>query len=403
MASRREFLIRAGATAIGFGALRLIPGCETIDVEPKVKGSAFDFITDEEDWYYQSGHGTAEEETDSIAPSRDDWSLRMTDPDGEVATLDFDRLQSMEEEGRSITYIKTMQCVLRLGQVGAISNTFVSTGVFTGIPLPEVFSDFDVPVDSTAKLRTYGADGFTSNLTVERAAQPGPDPLPAMLAYEMNGRPLSSARGGPVRLIIPEMWGYKNMKWVERLHFTEDEAPFGGYERLPGDDEGTFEDHPAQEIIDKPGEIALTDFVTRPGNRGVEFEDSDVTIRGATVVGGAAVDDVEVSLSRRDEAGSNEFESVDLISQSDVLASENLSADAREALERAVNFGDTWPAESVWRIWSKSFEGLAPGPYELTVRSTDSTGRVTDEREPGPVESKKVEKQVSVPFSVVSS
>ena len=37
-----------------------------------------------------------------------------------------------------------------------------------------------------------------------------------MLAYEMDGKPLPREHGAPVRLIIPEMYGYKNVKWLQR-------------------------------------------------------------------------------------------------------------------------------------------------------------------------------------------
>ncbi len=38
-----------------------------------------------------------------------------------------------------------------------------------------------------------------------------------MLAYEMDGEPLTRAHGAPVRLVIPEMYGYKGVKWVEQI------------------------------------------------------------------------------------------------------------------------------------------------------------------------------------------
>jgi DMSO/TMAO reductase YedYZ molybdopterin-dependent catalytic subunit len=38
-----------------------------------------------------------------------------------------------------------------------------------------------------------------------------------MLAYEMDGQPLLQEHGAPVRVVIPEMYGYKNVKWVERI------------------------------------------------------------------------------------------------------------------------------------------------------------------------------------------
>ena len=48
-----------------------------------------------------------------------------------------------------------------------------------------------------------------------------------MLAYEMNGKPLPREHGAPVRVVIPEMYGYKNVKWVERIELVA--SPGAGY------------------------------------------------------------------------------------------------------------------------------------------------------------------------------
>ena len=37
-----------------------------------------------------------------------------------------------------------------------------------------------------------------------------------LLAYEMDGTPLPRPHGAPVRLVIPEIYGYKSVKWVEQ-------------------------------------------------------------------------------------------------------------------------------------------------------------------------------------------
>jgi DMSO/TMAO reductase YedYZ molybdopterin-dependent catalytic subunit len=42
----------------------------------------------------------------------------------------------------------------------------------------------------------------------------------AMLAYEMDGRPLPRPHGAPARVVIPAMYGYKNVKWVERIELV---------------------------------------------------------------------------------------------------------------------------------------------------------------------------------------
>jgi len=41
-----------------------------------------------------------------------------------------------------------------------------------------------------------------------------------MLAYEMDGAPLPREHGAPVRVVIPDMYGYKNVKWVERIELV---------------------------------------------------------------------------------------------------------------------------------------------------------------------------------------
>jgi DMSO/TMAO reductase YedYZ molybdopterin-dependent catalytic subunit len=38
-----------------------------------------------------------------------------------------------------------------------------------------------------------------------------------MLAYEMDGGPIPQEHGAPVRVVIPQMYGYKNVKWVNRI------------------------------------------------------------------------------------------------------------------------------------------------------------------------------------------
>src|SRR5947199_428758 len=48
-----------------------------------------------------------------------------------------------------------------------------------------------------------------------------------MLAYEMDGKPLRQEHGAPVRLVIPEMYGYKNVKWLNGIDVVP--AAVSGY------------------------------------------------------------------------------------------------------------------------------------------------------------------------------
>jgi DMSO/TMAO reductase YedYZ molybdopterin-dependent catalytic subunit len=43
----------------------------------------------------------------------------------------------------------------------------------------------------------------------------------------MDGRPLTRAHGAPVRVVIPEMYGYKNVKWVEQIEVVRE--PLDGF------------------------------------------------------------------------------------------------------------------------------------------------------------------------------
>ena len=44
----------------------------------------------------------------------------------------------------------------------------------------------------------------------------------SLLAYEMNGKPLESPHGAPLRLVIPVKYGIKNIKRIARIEYTNE-------------------------------------------------------------------------------------------------------------------------------------------------------------------------------------
>jgi DMSO/TMAO reductase YedYZ molybdopterin-dependent catalytic subunit len=52
-----------------------------------------------------------------------------------------------------------------------------------------------------------------------------------LLALEMDGKPLSRPHGSPARVVIPEMYGYKGVKWLTRIDFVAHQ-PTGYWEGL---------------------------------------------------------------------------------------------------------------------------------------------------------------------------
>ena len=47
-----------------------------------------------------------------------------------------------------------------------------------------------------------------------------PGELPVILCYKLNGKFLSQANGGPVRLIVPGLYGNRSIKWLQRIVVT---------------------------------------------------------------------------------------------------------------------------------------------------------------------------------------
>ena len=59
-----------------------------------------------------------------------------------------------------------------------------------------------------------------------------------ILALELNGQPLPSVYGAPLRLRVENQLGYKMVKWIERIEFIESEQQVGqGYGGKNEDDE----------------------------------------------------------------------------------------------------------------------------------------------------------------------
>ena len=67
---------------------------------------------------------------------------------------------------------------------------------------------------------------YVDYLTLHQARLPQ-----VMLAYEMDGKPLPRVHGAPLRLVIPEMYGYKNVKWVAEVNLVS-QAGSGYWENL---------------------------------------------------------------------------------------------------------------------------------------------------------------------------
>jgi DMSO/TMAO reductase YedYZ molybdopterin-dependent catalytic subunit len=83
------------------------------------------------------------------------------------------------------------------------------------------------PLRSARALRFVSSERpYEDSLTIEQALLPD-----VMLALDLDGSPLSRPHGAPLRLVIPEMYGYKGVKWLERIEVVA-EQPTGYWENL---------------------------------------------------------------------------------------------------------------------------------------------------------------------------
>ena len=80
-------------------------------------------------------------------------------------------------------------------------------------------------------VRFVSFDGaYTETLTMEQARRDD-----VIVAYEMEGKPLSAAHGGPARLYVAPMYGYKSIKWLETVEVHKS-MPAPGYWEVRGYD-----------------------------------------------------------------------------------------------------------------------------------------------------------------------
>ena len=76
------------------------------------------------------------------------------------------------------------------------------------------------PLPNANVVVLHGADGYTTNITLQRFA--GDD---CLFAHAHDGVPLSRDHGGPVRAIIPRWYFWKSAKWLTRIEVLAVDKP----------------------------------------------------------------------------------------------------------------------------------------------------------------------------------
>jgi DMSO/TMAO reductase YedYZ molybdopterin-dependent catalytic subunit len=164
-----------------------------------------------------------------------DWQLTVT---GSVEHLLAFRLHDLYAM-RSVTQVVTLECagnnrVAFQGQAPGEQWRLgaVSTAEWTGVPLVEIL-DRAKPTPGAREVLFRGADcgpvdGQSRTVSFERSLRL--DDIAdsnALLAYQMNGAPLPSQHGYPLRLIVPGWYGVASVKWLTEIDVID--HAFDGY------------------------------------------------------------------------------------------------------------------------------------------------------------------------------
>lgn len=242
--TRRHFL---QVSAAGVGALAVSPlWAQDADADRLLADAIaeLEYLTPESE-FVGGGRGNppphelSEEQRRAVGLERDTWQLEViADPTSDVqlenplskelgTALNWSGLMALAES-HAVRYMKAMTC-LNVDQVFGM-------GLWEGVPLRHVIWQ----TRHVANLRRvwyhgYHSDkanpgpGFQSSLSINRVLEDPPGEQPVILAYKMNGQWLAPKRGAPVRLVVPDGYGFKSIKWLQRVVLTNDPAPNDTY------------------------------------------------------------------------------------------------------------------------------------------------------------------------------
>src|SRR5512145_1985984 len=135
-------------------------------------------------------------EKPEIAPER--WRLAV---DGAVETplsLGWDELHALPQEEQQADF----HCV---------TGWSILDLAIRGVRLETVLALARPAADAT-HLMAHAHDGYSTNLPLEEALKPD-----VLLVHTVEGAPLTRDHGGPVRIVVPQLYAWKGAKWLSRI------------------------------------------------------------------------------------------------------------------------------------------------------------------------------------------
>ena len=187
---------------VGLGAVGIVFGAKVQNVIGNVVGSGLGGLLPGGDRFrIYSVSGSFP----SITPS--EYRLEVTGLIDRPHTYTLDELESMPRTA----LVKDFHCV---------TGWTVPAVHWEGVRLSDILDDVGVQPGAVA-LRFESYDGTdTESLTLDQARLPD-----VIVAYRMLGAPVTTEHGGPVRLYVAPMFGYKSLKWLSAISVVHEVIP----------------------------------------------------------------------------------------------------------------------------------------------------------------------------------
>jgi DMSO/TMAO reductase YedYZ molybdopterin-dependent catalytic subunit len=120
----------------------------------------------------------------------------------------------------TLAQLKALPATHLVRDVQCVTGWRVPRTAFAGVRLSDLLDRAGVQPGARA-LRFTCFDGvYTESLTLDQARRPD-----MLAAYAMDGRPVTDAHGGPVRLYAAPMYFYKSAKWLSGITVTDSVQP----------------------------------------------------------------------------------------------------------------------------------------------------------------------------------
>ena len=209
---------------------------------------------------------------------------------------------------------------------------------------------------------------FRSSLPIGRVLEDYFDLPPVIACYKLNGQWLSSKRGGPVRIVVPEAYGFKSIKWLSHVVLTNLPHANDTYAEQGNDVDSPLKTFAATLSVPQEIEAGTT-----------------IPINGYAQVGISGLSKVQIWIEPEGQerpADDPYFDAapwinVELLSVPKTwgggLPNDEIPA-ATHGFDPATGRPRTWPLRLCAVHWAGVHPGLAAGKYTLRCRAVDEKG-----------------------------